>query len=163
MTRRFNGAILSLEWKEAIWDRHVTGAPRPRTRSEQQYSDRKCSLTALSREFGINPKNGGEMAEAGDGRGPEDLAEGPSFHDPDRSRRGGGHRIPAAHIAAAGRLPLCATAVDPSMGTCSLIVAIAEIPAIHVRLKEHENLNIVGGVKIAAALGGVNFPVPADR
>jgi PAS domain S-box-containing protein len=38
---RFDGAILSLEWKEAIWDRFVTGAPRPRTSSEQQYSDRK--------------------------------------------------------------------------------------------------------------------------
>ncbi|BAV66275.1 12-oxophytodienoate reductase [Sphingobium cloacae] len=38
---RFDGAILSLEWKEALWDRYVTGAPRPRTPSEQQYSDRK--------------------------------------------------------------------------------------------------------------------------
>ncbi|MBN2974255.1 cytochrome c [Roseomonas aeriglobus] len=38
---RFDGAILSLEWKEAVWDRYVTGAPRPRTLSEQQYSDRK--------------------------------------------------------------------------------------------------------------------------
>ena len=38
---RFDGAILSLEWKEAVWDRFVTGAPRPRTPSEQQYSDRK--------------------------------------------------------------------------------------------------------------------------
>jgi transposase len=38
---RFDGAILSLEWKEAIWDRYVTGAPRPRTPSEQQYSDRR--------------------------------------------------------------------------------------------------------------------------
>ena len=39
----FDGAILSLEWKEALWDRHVTGAPRPRTSSEQQYSD-PCAL-----------------------------------------------------------------------------------------------------------------------
>ena len=38
---RFDGAILSLEWKEALWARYVTGAPRPRTPSEQQYSDRK--------------------------------------------------------------------------------------------------------------------------
>jgi hypothetical protein len=38
---RFDGAILSSEWKEAMWDRYVTGAPRPRTPSEQQYSDRK--------------------------------------------------------------------------------------------------------------------------
>jgi hypothetical protein len=38
---RFDGAILSLEWKEAVWNKFVTGAPRPRTPSEQQYSDRK--------------------------------------------------------------------------------------------------------------------------
>ena len=38
---RFDGAILSQEWKEALWDKFVTGAPRPRTPSEQQYSDRK--------------------------------------------------------------------------------------------------------------------------
>jgi 1-aminocyclopropane-1-carboxylate deaminase/D-cysteine desulfhydrase-like pyridoxal-dependent ACC family enzyme len=38
---RFDGAILSQEWKEALWDRFVTAAPRPRTPSEQQYSDRK--------------------------------------------------------------------------------------------------------------------------
>jgi branched-chain amino acid aminotransferase len=38
---RFDGAICSLEWKEALWDRYVTAAPRLRTLSELQYSDRK--------------------------------------------------------------------------------------------------------------------------
>ena len=38
---RFDGAIFSLEWKEALWDKYFTAAPRPRTPSEQQYSDRK--------------------------------------------------------------------------------------------------------------------------
>jgi hypothetical protein len=38
---RFDGAILSQEWKEALWDKFVMGAPRPRTLSELQYSDRK--------------------------------------------------------------------------------------------------------------------------
>jgi hypothetical protein len=38
---RFDGVILSAEWKEAIWARYVTGAPRPRTPSEQRYSDRR--------------------------------------------------------------------------------------------------------------------------
>ena len=37
----FDGAILSQEWKEALWAKFVTGAPRPRTLSEQLYSDRK--------------------------------------------------------------------------------------------------------------------------
>ena len=31
--------ILSKGWKDAAWDKFVTGAPRPRTLSEQQYSD----------------------------------------------------------------------------------------------------------------------------
>ena len=37
----FDGAIHSLEWKEVLWAKFVTAAPRPRSRSEQQYSDRK--------------------------------------------------------------------------------------------------------------------------
>ena len=36
---QFDGAIFSLEWKEALWDKYFTAAPRPRTPSEQQYSD----------------------------------------------------------------------------------------------------------------------------
>ena len=41
MIPRFDGAILFQEWKEALWDKFVTGAPRPRSPSELQYSDRK--------------------------------------------------------------------------------------------------------------------------
>ena len=41
MIPRFDGVIFSLEWKEALWDKFVIAAPRPRTPSEQQYSDRK--------------------------------------------------------------------------------------------------------------------------
>ncbi|MEQ3708137.1 tetratricopeptide repeat protein, partial [Tateyamaria sp.] len=36
---RFDGAILTQAWKEALWDKFVTGAPRQRTPSELQYSD----------------------------------------------------------------------------------------------------------------------------
>ena len=38
---RFDGAILSQEWKEALWARFAMEAPRPRTPSELQYNDRK--------------------------------------------------------------------------------------------------------------------------
>ena len=38
---RFDGAILSQGWKEAVWDKFVTGAPRPRTLSVLQYNDHK--------------------------------------------------------------------------------------------------------------------------
>lgn len=37
----FNGMILSNHWKEALWDRYFTAAPRQRTLSEKRYSDRK--------------------------------------------------------------------------------------------------------------------------
>ncbi len=40
---RFDGAILSQKWREALWDKFVTGAPRPRTLSEQLYRDRSPS------------------------------------------------------------------------------------------------------------------------
>ena len=36
---RFDGAICSLEWKGALWDKSFTAAPRPRTQPEPQYSD----------------------------------------------------------------------------------------------------------------------------
>jgi hypothetical protein len=48
---RFDGAILSLEWKEAAWDKFVTGALRPRMPSEQQYSDRKLRSRRYSIGF----------------------------------------------------------------------------------------------------------------
>jgi len=35
---RFDGAIHSLEWKEALWGRRVMAALRPRKPLEQQYS-----------------------------------------------------------------------------------------------------------------------------
>ncbi|AQU88628.1 hypothetical protein B0W47_15560 [Komagataeibacter nataicola] len=37
----FDDVIFSREWKEALWDRYVMAAPRPRTPCEQQYSDRR--------------------------------------------------------------------------------------------------------------------------
>ena len=77
---RFDGAILSQKWKEALWDKFVTGAPRPRTPSERQYSDpppgrvmrsmipRGASF-ALGAEQGTRhqSQDGCQMAEAGDG------------------------------------------------------------------------------------------------
>jgi len=43
----FDGAILSQEWKDALGDKFVTKAPRPRTLSEQQYNDRRLKLTPM--------------------------------------------------------------------------------------------------------------------
>jgi len=71
------------------------------------------------------PKDGGEVAQAGDGRGSKDRAKGPSLHDFDRSRGGSGRRIPVSHVATAGRLPLRIAAVDPASDT----VSAAPLPA----------------------------------
>ncbi|PYF06288.1 hypothetical protein C8J30_1302 [Rhodobacter viridis] len=49
-------------------------------------------------------EDGGEVAQARDGRGHEDRADGTAVHRADRGRRGDGCHIPAAHIAATGRL-----------------------------------------------------------
>jgi transposase-like protein len=58
------------------------GAPRPRTPSEQQYSDRGASLATLSRELGINSKTVAKWRKRAT---VEDLKIGPkaSFNDLD--------------------------------------------------------------------------------
>ena len=58
---RFAGAILSLEWKNAVWDRYVT-SDRMRSLATTTHAVRaaiqrsQASLATLSRELGINPK-----------------------------------------------------------------------------------------------------------
>ncbi|KAA0909995.1 hypothetical protein FLO80_18620 [Aquicoccus porphyridii] len=84
---RFDGAILSQAWKEALWDKFVTGAPRPRTPSELQYSDslpgrvmrsmipRGASFArATEQGAGHQLQNRRKVAQACDGRGLEDRA-----------------------------------------------------------------------------------------
>jgi len=79
----FDGAIHSMEWKDALWDRYVMAAPRPRTPSEQQHS--------AGFERGTEPgarhqsEDGREVAKAAFDRGSEDRAEGAGL---DRSQRG---------------------------------------------------------------------------
>jgi len=83
----FDGAIYSLEWKEALWDKFVMGAPRPRTPSEQQYRDpladrvmRSMIPRSASYERGAKPgtgdqcQNGCQVAQAQDARRSQDWA-----------------------------------------------------------------------------------------
>jgi hypothetical protein len=109
------------------------------SRERHDYARRPSSNTAIAR-FALDaepgardqPEDGGETAEAGDGRRFEDRAEGPSLHDLDRSRGGSGRRIPAPHTPAARRLPLCVAAVDPASDTDSaapLPAAVRHIPS----------------------------------
>lgn len=63
---------------------------------------------------GHQPKDRGQVAQAGDGRGYEDGSERTAIYGPDRGRRRGDCRIPSSYAAADGRLPLCAPAVDPA-------------------------------------------------
>jgi|TARA_R110002012_G_scaffold318430_3_gene536872 hypothetical protein len=61
LIQRFVGAIYSLGWKEALWDKYVMAAPRLRTQSEKQYGDRKLRTRrkavigrfAENRHFGL--------------------------------------------------------------------------------------------------------------
>lgn len=47
LNQRFDEATLSMEWKEELWGKFVTGAPRPRTLSELQYSAIKSFALAV--------------------------------------------------------------------------------------------------------------------
>ncbi|BCA63480.1 hypothetical protein HMP09_2714 [Sphingomonas sp. HMP9] len=115
--------------------------------ARRRSSNTAIASFALDAEPGAwdQPEDGGEMVEAGDERGFEDRAEGPSLHDLDPSRGGSGRRIPASHITAARRLPLCVAAVDPASDT----VSAAPLPAAswHIPSSGHR-----GGQAEATAL-----------
>ncbi len=128
LIRRFDGAILSQQWKETLWDKFVTGAPRQRSPSELQYSDplagrvlrsnvpRSASFArATERGVGHHSQDRREMAQAGDGRGPEDRTERSAFNGSDRGGGSGDRRIPASYAAPAGRRFACLYALQPSV------------------------------------------------
>jgi transposase-like protein len=52
----FDGAIFSLEWKDALWDKFFTSAPQQLRQSVEQYKNSHESLRALSGRYGINQK-----------------------------------------------------------------------------------------------------------
>ncbi len=52
----FDGTLFSREWKEALWVRFTTVAPRRLRRSVERYRHSQESLRALARRYGINPK-----------------------------------------------------------------------------------------------------------
>ena len=81
---QFDGVILWLEWQAALWDTFVMGAPRPRTPSEQRYSDRAAEPGA-----GDQSQDARQMAQAQNGWGSEDRSERTTLN---RSRRRRGRR-----------------------------------------------------------------------
>ena len=70
-------------------------------------------------------EDGGEVAEAGDGRGHEDRAVGTAVHRADGARGGDGRRLPKAHAPATGRLSLCPAVVDPASDTVGIAQVLA--------------------------------------
>jgi transposase InsO family protein len=52
----FDGAVFSPEWKDALWDRFITGAPPRRRLTARAIQHSQASLRALARRHGINPK-----------------------------------------------------------------------------------------------------------
>ncbi len=51
LSPRFDGAILSWEWKEAVWERYATTTHALRAAIQRS----QVSLATQSREVGINP------------------------------------------------------------------------------------------------------------
>src|SRR5258708_20556017 len=49
-------SVYSRGWKEALWDRYFTGAPRRQRRSVERYNYSEESLRVLARRRGINAK-----------------------------------------------------------------------------------------------------------
>ena len=121
---RFDGVIRSLEWKEAVWDRYVMAAPRPR-RGPSNHTAIAGFARDVGSGVGAQLQDSGEVAEANDGRGYEDRAGGPSFNDSVGCRGSNGCRVPTIYPAAAGRLPLYPVAFDLAFDTLSA----ASVPA----------------------------------
>lgn len=94
---RFDGAILSKEWNEALWHKFVTGAHAVRTAIQGSQVEvplaigSSAGLRARAAEQGIGhqPQDCGKVAEAGDGRGYDDRADGTALDGFDRSRGSG--------------------------------------------------------------------------
>ncbi len=123
---RFDGAILSQEWKQALWGQVCHGS------ATSTHAGRAAMMRAgppsvrgsarmiasfardVEQRAGDQPENGGEVAQAPDGRGPQDGAKGTTLDDPDRGGGGDRCRFAAANAAAAGRLPPCAAAIHPA-------------------------------------------------
>ena len=104
---RLSGATTTHAVRAAIQRSQVEGPPAIGSRA---------GLRARGAEQGVRdqPQDGREVAQAGDGRGPEDWAEGTALIRADRGRRGDGGGVPAAHALASGRLPLCPAADHPA-------------------------------------------------
>ena len=92
--------------------RHGSATTTHEVRATIQRS--QASIAELSRELGINPKT---VAKWRKRKTVEDQKTGPK--EPrstvlSEDEEGSGHRVPAAHPAAARRLSLCVTAVHPA-------------------------------------------------
>jgi hypothetical protein len=110
---RFDGAIL----RRNGWKHYGTSSSQER----HDHSRRRSSNTAIA-SFALvaEPGDGhqsqdrGEAAQARDGQGHEDRADGAPIHRADRDREGDERRVPKAHAVAAGRLSLCSSTFDPA-------------------------------------------------
>ncbi len=60
----------------------------------------QASSAALSRTYGINPKTVPQVAQAGNGRGPQNRTKGATFNRPQPGRGSDHYRLPQAHLAA---------------------------------------------------------------
>ena len=126
---RFDGAILSKEWKEELWDKFVMGAPRTsypavvctaqamRGRARHQSGNTAIASFARATEPGTGHQRQDcrKVAEASDGRGYEDRTNATAVDGFNRSRGSDNRRVPTPHAPSAGRRCTCLYALQPSI------------------------------------------------
>ena len=83
-----------------------------------------------------------EVAKAVGGEGLEDWAEGAAFNRSHGSARGNDRCIPAAHAAAAGRLPLCSKVSD--------LLCLSHLAPASLTKEDDDNDDIQGRFRGAA-------------
>jgi len=105
-----------------------TGSSRERhDHVRRQSSNTAIASFARAAEPGARDQSedGGEVAQAGDGRGYEDRANGTAVHRAGRSRGSDDRGISSPHAAAFGRLPLRSTAINPAPDPFSVAPVLA--------------------------------------
>ena len=108
------------------------------------------------------PQDGGEVAQARDGRGPQDRAEGTAVNCADRGGRSGGCCVPSPDALAAGRLSLRPAAIYPAPDP----VGVAPVPAASRHLASsgrHRETNPGGRCSSATPSGSFTSTSPKCR
>lgn len=113
--RKHYGTSSSRERHVPLTGRAFVKCPRGDARRQSSNTAIASFARAAEPGTGHQPQDGCEVAQACDGRGYENRADGAALNSADGSRGGDGRRFPAPHAAAAGRRCACLYALQPSI------------------------------------------------